>query len=92
MIYQELLTNMVKYTHPALISIAIKLEQGTMYLHLINQHNPSTDPAFSAVSANRGLASIERRLSRIGGKFTWTETSETRQEIILVVPRIFKHV
>jgi two-component sensor histidine kinase len=92
MIYQELLTNMVKYPHPALISIAIKLEQGTMYLHLINQHNPSTDPAFSAVSANRGLASIERRLSRIGGKFTWTETSETQQEIILVVPRIFKHV
>jgi len=90
MIYQELLTNMVKYTHPTLIAIRIELHRDTLHLHIINHHQTFTTPGFGAISSNRGLSSIERRLNRIKGKYTWVEPSDDRQEIHLVVPYVFK--
>lgn len=91
LIYQELLTNMVKYTHPVLIHIRVSLEKDSLKLQISNQHQASTDPDFSVHSAKRGLGSIERRLNRIRGKFSWIETSEVQQEIMLIVPRIFNN-
>lgn len=89
LIYQELLTNMVKYTHPVLIHIRVSLEKDALKLQISNQHQASSDPDFSVHSAKRGLGSIERRLNRIRGQFSWIETSEVQQEITLIVPRIF---
>jgi ligand-binding sensor domain-containing protein/signal transduction histidine kinase len=91
MIYQELLTNMVKYTGPTHISIRVELERDTLCLNIINQHPQSSAPDFNTVSAQRGLSSIERRLNRIQGRCDWVEISDERQEIILIVPQIFKN-
>jgi signal transduction histidine kinase len=91
MIYQELLTNMVKYTGPTHISIRVELERDTLCLNIINQHPQSSAPDFNTVSAQRGLSSIERRLNRIQGRCDWVEISDERQEIILTVPQIFKN-
>jgi hypothetical protein len=90
LIYQELLTNMVKYTNPTLITISLRLETDhTLRLVLTNDHFQTSDPSNSGVSGHRGLESIERRLSRINGKIIWTENSNTQQIITLLIPRIF---
>jgi len=90
MIYQELLTNMVKHTHPTLITISIKPNRDVLHLQIANHHQMSNVPGFDASTTNRGLSSIERRLNRIKGEFTWREPTEDRQEITLVVPHVFK--
>ncbi len=91
MIYQELLTNMVKYAGPTHITIWVELERDTLCLNIINHHPQSSASDFNTVSAQRGLSSIERRLNRIQGRCDWVEISDERQEIILIVPKIFKN-
>jgi signal transduction histidine kinase len=90
MIYQEVLTNMVKYTHPKHITININLEQETLYLEITNKFESSITLGHDTTSANRGISSIERRTNRINGKFSWTESTEGFQTTHLEVPNIFK--
>lgn len=90
MIYQEVLTNMVKYTHPKHITININLEHETLYLEITNRFEPFTALEHNTTSANRGILSIERRTNRINGKFHWTESPEGFQAANLEVPNIFK--
>lgn len=91
MIYQEVLTNMVKYTRPTFMDIRVELERDTLSLNIINHHTLPGTADFQTVSAQRGLSSIERRLNRIRGRCEWIEISDQKQEITLFVPHIFKN-
>ncbi len=90
LIYQELLTNIVKYTQPTLINIQINLNQNTMQIQILNNHHTSNNPAYSTVSTERGLGSVERRVNQFNGQFSWVEPSEEQQVFTLIVPRIYK--
>lgn len=85
MVYQELLTNMVKYTHPQRIAVKIALEGDTLHIHIQNHHQPSTDAPYEVASAKRGQDSIKRRLERIQAQVQWHETDE-QQTVLLTIP------
>lgn len=89
LIYQELLTNMVKYTQPHLIIINVEVERETLRIKIVNHFDKSAAPNYQVFSANRGLGSIERRLNRINASCLWSEPSSTPQEILLEIPKIF---
>lgn len=90
LIYQELLTNMIKYAPPAQVTIQITLsDAGRLEIEILNEYVKNSLP-FSTVSANRGQESIKRRLNQIGGNIYHFEVSDTLQKILLVVFNIYK--
>jgi ligand-binding sensor domain-containing protein/two-component sensor histidine kinase len=85
MVYQELLTNMVKYALPKNVTIGIRTKGDTLYIHIQNHRCPEPNPSFEFASAQRGNESIKRRLERMKADIHREET-ESHQSIILTVP------
>ncbi len=91
LIYQELLTNMIKHTNTRRIDTEISLPEGIhLEFTLKNEYNGSGGKPAPTISANRGHASIERRLQFINGSVRHVTESETGQSIVLFIPNIFK--
>lgn len=91
LIYQELLTNMIKHASPDKICVRIRLQDGSgLAVTLSNEHRPMPERQAHSLSAQRGLASIERRLQQVGGKIVETSAGLTGQSITLTFPNIFK--
>ncbi|MCK6691441.1 MAG: hypothetical protein L6Q97_04995, partial [Thermoanaerobaculia bacterium] len=91
LIYQELLTNMIKHANPRKIVIQLRRQDSdSLVVSLANEYLPVPEhPAF-ILSAHRGLASIERRLQQINGKIMESSLTPTGQSITLIFPKIFK--
>ncbi|MCC6280856.1 MAG: hypothetical protein IT262_09655 [Saprospiraceae bacterium] len=91
LIYQELLTNMIKHTQPATLGIEINLlSEATLQITLINTFQASPNPSYTTVSARRGLESLERRLHQIQGQIKQLDVYPQGQKLVLSVPWIFK--
>lgn len=90
MIYQELLTNMIKHASPKEINISVSLDTNnnltlilTNTFHLLEQEN------FNTFSGNLGLDILQRRLDKVGATIRSVETNDTFQKIALSFPHIF---
>lgn len=91
LIYQELLTNMIKHANPRKIVIRLRIQDGAgLIVSLANEYLPVPEHPTFNLSAQRGLASIERRLQQINGKIVETIANSTGQSITLIFPKIFK--
>lgn len=85
MVYQELLTNMVKYTHPERIAVSVALVEDALHILIHNHHQPNANATYEVASAKRGQDSIKRRLERIQAHAQWHET-DGQQTVALRVP------
>lgn len=91
LIYQELMTNMIKHTNPRRIDIKIRItDMNNLELTLSNEFQPLPGQPVVTHSAQRGQASTERRLQQIGGRIQQVNFSATGQSIVLFIPNIFK--
>lgn len=91
LIFQELLTNMIKHTNPYQINVGIRLEEhNCLIITLHNEHHSIAEHPAVTLSAQRGQASIERRLRQINGTVAQTTHSATHQSLTLHFPDIFK--
>jgi signal transduction histidine kinase len=91
LIYQEILTNMVKYTQPRLIEVRIRLDSNSLYLNIINHYTElkSAEP-YTGLWGKRGQSTIERRLNKIKGILTLQQELPNIQIADLQVPDIYK--
>lgn len=85
MIYQELLTNMLKHTQSRRIHIKVYTSNQFLHIRISNefvQLNPEKSPQ---MTEGYGQESIQRRLRSIKGKMTWTETPQQQTAEIAIV-------
>lgn len=90
LIYQELLTNMVKHTQAEAISVELLLEGDKMVLTITNRHQANLNPPYLTTSGNRGQNTLNRRLKEINGTMEYQESVAGEQKIAVTVPKIFK--
>lgn len=91
MIYQELLTNMIKHAPPKELNISLTLTaNNSLILILTNTLQPLEQSKFNTTSGNLGLDILQRRLNKIEGTILSIETHESSQKIALSFPHIFK--
>jgi len=91
MIFQELLTNMVKHAPPRQLTVHLAISGGNILtLTICNQFHTTGDEHLRGTSDKRGLATLKRRLNKISGTIKLFETTETSQTIELCFPKMFK--
>ena len=89
LIYQELLTNMVKYSTPYRLTFYIALlPSGLFEMEILNEHHRKTIE-YETISVSRGQESMRRRLSQIGGTLMQTEVAENLQKTSLTVFKMY---
>jgi two-component sensor histidine kinase len=90
LIYQELLTNMIKHSPPAQVTFHIALsETGRFELEIWNEHSKKAGE-YATISAHRGLESLKRRLQQVDGTLQHLELAENLQKTTLVVFNIYR--
>lgn len=90
LIYQELLTNMIKYSTPHHLTFQITLsESGRLEIEILNEHRQNKIE-YETVSANRGHESLRRRLNQVGGSLYQIEMAENLQKTTLTIFNIYK--
>ncbi|MBL7795930.1 MAG: hypothetical protein JNJ90_05440 [Saprospiraceae bacterium] len=91
MIYQELLTNMVKHAPPQLVAVQLDLfAENTLTLTIINKFDRQAAGHLQVASDKRGMTTLKRRLDRINGTIKLFETTDTSQTITLSFSQLFK--
>jgi len=90
MIFQELLTNMVKHAHPKNISVQLALtDKNALLLTMTNTFGKAGDGHLNVPSDSRGMSSVNRRLQKIGATIKKMKTTDTEQIIVLSFPQLF---
>ena len=90
LIYQELLTNMIKHSPPKQVVFQITLsESGRFELEMLNEHIEKTNE-YATISGHRGMESLKRRLQQVDGVIEQKEMAENLQRTALIVFNIFK--
>jgi signal transduction histidine kinase len=91
LIFQELLTNMVKHSSPKEIYVSATVENNNgLELTIENIRHVTSQKYLDSTSGNQGKFSLERRLNKIGGKIRLLESSQLSQKMVLFFPNIFK--
>ncbi|HLP92715.1 MAG TPA: two-component regulator propeller domain-containing protein [Saprospiraceae bacterium] len=91
LIYQEILTNMVKFTQPVLVEVSITLEKNTLRLIIKNTYSHVYKHEKDLFSIEkRGKTTIERRINRVKGQYFWKIQDENTQIVELAIPHVFK--
>lgn len=91
MIFQELLTNMVKHAPPQQVTVHILLfAENNLTLTISNKFDEQKAGHLHVASDKRGMATLKRRLDRINGTIKLFETTDTSQTITLSFSQMFK--
>ncbi len=91
LIYQELLTNMIKHSPPRQVVFQITLlESGRFELEMLNEHIEKTNE-YATISGHRGMESLKRRLQQVNGRIEQKEMAENLQRTTLIIFNIFKN-
>lgn len=91
MIFQELLTNMVKHAPPRQVAVQLHLfAENTLTLTISNKFDEQTARHLHVASDKRGMTTLKRRLDRINGTIKLFKTTDTSQTITLSFSQMFK--
>ena len=90
LIYQELLTNMIKHSPPKQLVFRIALSESGRFELEIRNERIETVNEYATISGHRGMESMKRRLQQVNGKIESKEVAENLQQTTLVVFNIFK--
>lgn len=82
MIYQEVLTNMIKHTHSQSISIDIQYTHFILKINIKNEHSGYKKE--NASFEGQGIQSINRRIAITNAQFNWYETPNHQHAEILI--------
>lgn len=82
MIYQELITNMIKHTNCEALDIDIRCHNHLLVIIITNKHNGYVQK----ISNERGVGtkSIDKRLDSVAGRLEWLEMPNQQKAIVMI--------